>query len=255
MIRYGRLVDDANGGLRIWKRPEKGRQYVIGSDTAQGVRGGDYSAAEVLDAETMEQCAEWHCHKRPLQWGYACARLGYYYNEAPIGFETHPSPYGLEALRGAQAYGYPRIWVHRTYDQLEQRHVTHLGWRRAANSTALLLGRVRRAINEGCPIHSEDLLDEMAAFKLASDQIQQGLVDAGRITEKIKRGDHDDRVFAYGIALLIRDDAWEKGEVTSQEPPIEDQADLFWRRRRQMDREDGVSAPQAPQYEELYDGR
>mgnify|MGYP001557891227 CR=1 FL=1 len=248
-MSHGQLLESANGGLRIWRHPWKGGQFVVGVDTAEGVRDGDYSCACVLEAESMEQVAEWHCHMRPTQWGYACARLGWHYNEAPIAFETHPSPYGLEAFNSCERYGYQRMWVQRVYDALEARWTTKKGWRRAANSTAGLLNRVRDALVEQIPIRSEPLLDEMAACRLDASDVGASRTDFGAIRGKIKRGDHDDRIIAYGIALLVRDDSWSRGEIKPAARPVEDLADLYWQRQAALE-----SEPTPENYEEVWDG-
>lgn len=252
-MHSGRLVEDSNGGLQIWRMPEKGRTYSIGVDTAEGVRGGDYSVAEVLDMETMEQCAVWHCQMRPSAWGYACARLGAFYNLAPIAFETHPSPYGLAAFDACERYGYEKLWMQRSYDELEQRWSLKKGWRRSAGSTSVLMDRVREALVDGVAIHEEALLDECAACKLNLDPGKADGAKFGQITGSIRRGEHDDRIIAYGIALLVRDDAWAKGEVTVAPRRIEDLADAYWQKRL----EDGTEMAMATRpnrYEEPWNG-
>jgi hypothetical protein len=40
-----------------------GDSYVIGGDAAQGVEGGDYSAAFVINREASRIVASWHGHK------------------------------------------------------------------------------------------------------------------------------------------------------------------------------------------------
>lgn len=242
-MRHGTLVENPHGGLLIYRHPQKGRQYSIGVDTAEGVRGGDYSAAEVVDMETLEQVAEWRCHMDPRLWGYACARLGFYYNSGPMAIESHPSPYGLEAFNAADSYGYPALWVQRTYDMLEQRFITKRGWRREQGSTAVLLGRIRTALTEGAVIRSEALLDELAACKLSyggpKDEEKFG-VPGG----KIVRGEHDDRAIAYGLAVLVRDDAYQKGEIVVPKRRPEDLADMYW--ERQAEEETLGPEPDAP---------
>jgi hypothetical protein len=252
-MHSGRLVDDPHGGLLIWRMPEKGRMYVVGSDTAEGVRGGDYSAAEVLDAESMEQCAVWHCQMRPSAWGYACARLAYFFNQAPLAFETHPSPYGLAAYDAADRYGYEKLWMQRSYDELEQRWSLKKGWRRSPGSTSILMDRVREALIEGVPIREEALLDELAACKLNMDPGKADGAKFGQIMGSIRRGEHDDRIIAYGIALLVRDDAWAKGEVTLAPKRVEDMADAYWQKRLEEGMQEGMPTP-ATVYEEPWNG-
>jgi len=219
--KYGTLLQGANGGLRIWKHPEPGRLYVIGSDTSAGVRDGDYSAAEVLDAETSEQVAEYHGLYQPTYWGYRCARLANYYNDAWLAFETQPSPHGLTAYEAAANYGCTSLWVQRRYDALEGKYITRKGWVRSQGTTMHLIHRGRDALVEGTVIRSEKLLEEMQALRLEDGKPKSSL--------------HDDLLIAYCIALFVRDDAWHKGAVTVDRRAPADEADAYWQRQDELD--------------------
>ena len=47
---------DGKGELRVYEEPSVTGTYYIGADVAMGVRGGDFSVAQVLDAEKRSQC-------------------------------------------------------------------------------------------------------------------------------------------------------------------------------------------------------
>jgi hypothetical protein len=61
--------------------------YYIGADVAMGVRGGDYSVAQVLDSK-KRQVAVWRGHVHPDHFATVLAALGYYYNTARIAVEA-----------------------------------------------------------------------------------------------------------------------------------------------------------------------
>jgi hypothetical protein len=53
------------GQVRWYKRPQKGRIYVVALDPSLGT-GGDPSAIQVFEANTTEQVAEWRHNKTPI---------------------------------------------------------------------------------------------------------------------------------------------------------------------------------------------
>lgn len=108
-----------NDRLWIWKRPQPGRWYVVGADTAEGT-GGDDSAAPILDWETGEHVATILCNQEPHEYALLLMRTGFFYNTALLGIErnnhghsviqtlNHPPPLPDGSLVGA----YPAIYVH-----------------------------------------------------------------------------------------------------------------------------------------------
>jgi hypothetical protein len=108
-------------------------------------------------------------------------------------------------------------------------------------------------LTEGAPIRSEPLLDEMAACKLAANATRD-LENFGALTGKIKRGEHDDRVIAYGIALMIRDDAWQKGEIKPKPRLVADLADAYWQQQEEEERLRAVQVDHFLPPEALWDG-
>ena len=218
------LEANPHGGLSIWSPPIKGRQYAVGVDTSSGIRNaktknidkeGDPSAACVIDMETCEQVAEWEGYVIPVLWGFAVARLARYYNDAPLAIETQPSPHGLAAYNAAERYGYANLWISQKVDLMTGGVSERKGWTRAQGSTEHLFNRVREALHAEYLIRSERLLDQMAACFQAE--------------AKIKSTDHDDCLVAYGIALMVRDQAYIQGQVKPQLPPPRDLAEAYWR--------------------------
>ena len=59
-IEKDKLIVDSQGWLKVFKKPEYGKYYVIGIDVAEGLIDGDYDAAVVLDNTTLEQVATFH---------------------------------------------------------------------------------------------------------------------------------------------------------------------------------------------------
>jgi hypothetical protein len=225
MTARGHMAEGQFGALSIWEQPMPGSQYVIGVDTSSGIREsvkeGDPSAACVLEMRTCRQVAEMHGYQDPTMWGWACARVAWYYNEAWLAIETQPSQHGLTAFLAAERYGYVRLCRQRKIESLRGQFVERRGWVRPARSSETLFNRVRTAQRESCIIRSHGLLDEMAAMRL-----EEG---------KFISDEHDDRLIAYAIALLARDQLFAEGEVVEERKPPRDLAELYWQAQAELD--------------------
>jgi len=57
---------EKQGQVRWYKKPQKGKTYVIGLDPSLGT-GGDPAAIQVFELPTMIQCGEWQHNKTPIQ--------------------------------------------------------------------------------------------------------------------------------------------------------------------------------------------
>ena len=62
----GKPPIEKQGQIRWYKKPEKGKTYVIGLDPSLGT-GGDPAAIQVFELPTMIQCGEWQHNKTPIQ--------------------------------------------------------------------------------------------------------------------------------------------------------------------------------------------
>jgi hypothetical protein len=105
------LFDEkADGSLRLWKRPEPGRQYVIGGDVAQGLTHRDPSCASVLELSLsnhdvcFELVAQLHGWMNPRLYAEDLIKLAIWYNEALVVIERNGP--GAEAIRSMVEWGY-----------------------------------------------------------------------------------------------------------------------------------------------------
>lgn len=78
----------AHGRIRIWKRPERTKRYVLALDPSAG-EGGDPAAGILLERDTGEHCATIDGQLKPSQLAETAAELGYEYNEALIAPERN----------------------------------------------------------------------------------------------------------------------------------------------------------------------
>lgn len=238
---HGELLETPYGSLSIWEWPIEGYQYAVGVDTSSGIREsvkeGDPSAACVIEMRTCRQVAEMHGYQEPTLWGWACARLAWFYNTAALAIETQPSQHGLAAYNAADRYGYPALWMQSRLEPINGRLVERKGWTRAQGSTGLMFNRIKEALYEGNPIRSLGLLDELAELRY-----EEG---------KFKTDGHDDRVIAYGLCLMMRDQAFQKGEIKEPTPKARSIEDLYWQREEEAGTPKALTAPI---YEEEWHG-
>ncbi len=202
-VKQGRIVQDGNlaafrtlnrGYLQIWEMPKDGEDYVIGADVAAGTVGGDYSCAEVINARTKEQVAEWHGHIEPDLFGEELALLGYFYNTAYIVPEANSFGLGtIKAMRSKRHY--PKIHRRRTLNK-DTNKVTHdYGFYTSSATKELLITGLSAYIRENASrIHSREAISECLTY--ARD-------DKGHANAQ--SGCYDDRVMALALAVYGAD--------------------------------------------------
>lgn len=188
-----KLLPSARGGLRIWQEPEAGKLYVAGIDTSKGGAKSDFAALAMVETASRDLVATWHGRYDPTSWGRMCARLGLYYNEAMLAFETHPSQHGLSACLAARDMGYSNLYRRQSQGMVEFRMSEELGWATTFKTKPLMIDRVRVALAENYKIPSADLLRELLGFKRD---------EGGNV---VSTAQHDDLFVAYSIAQLVAD--------------------------------------------------
>lgn len=105
--------------FHVWKRPEQGRHYIVASDVARG-DGKDFSTIQVLDAETLEQVAEYRDKIGVDLFPYLIDWVGRVYNTAYVVVECNS--FGLAvaySLRDAMKY--PRMFYSKNIQDIHVR--------------------------------------------------------------------------------------------------------------------------------------
>jgi hypothetical protein len=183
---------DTRGALSVWKKPEPGREYVIGSDSGHGLRQ-DNSAAYVIDNVTGDICASLVSNEvEPRPFGKMVAALGTYYNWAFVMPEIEgPGAATLDALKECT---YPKILGREIYDQRSRVVGVKLGFSTNNVSRPRLFNQIREHLSQRPEAFVDmDLLREMWSM-------QRDI--SGK--EQAAPGKRDDRVIAIGVALMAR---------------------------------------------------
>jgi len=186
------LMVQPRGRLSVWQVPRPRHSYVIGADVAEGIKGGCYSAAFVLDAAESRQVAEWHGHVPPDQFGDVLALLGLYYNTALLAPESWPGP-GSVTTQRLLDLGYRNVWQrpaglrsNRTDDQL-------YGWETNVRTREKMLHNFAAAVRDfEVGLASKGLIEELKSFVYDEDN------DMGPAN-----GCFSDRVMAAGICWEV----------------------------------------------------
>jgi hypothetical protein len=220
LLTYTPLVHFEDAKTEIYKRPIKGRQYLIAADVASGLAPGtedlDWSTAVIIDLETGEEMAAYRAQTLPEDFGWDLADLGHEYNDAEIAVERNYEG-GTVILTLDVACSYPNIYKHIDWTRRDWRKYAAQGkqgsssanqWRRrelpgfpTTNKTRpLALNRLRWHVSK-CPdlIYDKIFIQEALTFVyIKSDNPFTAAKPAGG------SGAHDDTVSCRAIAHYVR---------------------------------------------------
>lgn len=180
---------NANGWVRMWEYPKGGHEYVVGCDVAEGLEGGDYSSAHVLDRADLHIVAAWHGHCEPEKFGLEIAKLGRTYNQALVGVESNN--HGLVTLVALKNAGYQRIYYQSSIDT-RTRKTERIGWRTDMKTKPLLIDDLSNYLTSGGQVIDADTIQEMMTY---------GVNERGEC--EAQAACHDDRVISLAIAIQM----------------------------------------------------
>lgn len=185
------FIPDETGWITIFKHPEPDRPYTSGNDVAQGVEGGDFDAAPMIDNITLEQVAAFHGHLNVDLYAEELYKFGTYYNNALLGPEVNFNPgiiINLEKLR------YSKLYLRQDIHTISKDIKMVFGWLTGMTNRNAIISELVEYVREHINlIHDINLLREMLTFI----KNKQGRPEA-------MPGKKDDRVLAYAITLAIR---------------------------------------------------
>lgn len=193
-MNNGKFEPDRDGEVFLWDLPREQRQYVIGVDTAEGIRGGDYACGQIIRMDNMEQVGIIHGLLQPYEFSGLLNSVGRWFNNAIVCVEVNNTGHAVQDYL-LRKWMYPRL--HPWRGQANQiTNVIHLwGWKTNVHSRPLLIEAGRRAINTRLAIiHDSETLMEIKHFTRQ---------DTGKY--EAEEG-HDDRVMALLMALRSREE-------------------------------------------------
>lgn len=194
------IQKDPRGELLVYREFDPKETYTIAADVAMGVRGGDYSVAQVLDSK-KRQVAVFRAHIHPDYFATTLAALGYYYNTALIAVESNHHGL-LTCTRLSKDLSYPAFWTEVVHDKIDDRDTVNLGFRTTVKSKPLIIDQLRASMRE-CEIELNDrqTIQEMLTFIVT---------DTGAM--EAEEGCYDDTVMALAICNYLHEGVFEPVE-------------------------------------------
>lgn len=170
--------------------PTSSGRYVIGADPAEGLAGGDFSSAVVLERETGREVAALHGLWPPDVFASKLAELGKTYNEALIGVERNN--HGHAVILQLRNLDYPNVYRHRDYDATGKAALK-AGWPTTSKTKPIMIDDLEKALRLGeVHVASPETLEEMRVYQYE---------DSG--STNAPEGYHDDRVMSLAIAWQL----------------------------------------------------
>lgn len=177
-------------GFRIYKPPEPGHFYAVGADCSEGVTGGDYSVAVVLDRTNGEEVGFWRGLIAPDKFGKVLNKWGRHYSNALMVVEAEA--HGNVVLNILKQLLYPSLYFRPSrFDTIGNPWSDKLGWKTTKLTRPILIDEFEQSSREDTVIlHSKEIVDEMTVFIYN---------DANNMVSM--ESYHDDCIFATAIAL------------------------------------------------------
>lgn len=178
------------GQWLVWKYPDlTGMEaYVIGADTSEGLEGGDYSCAHLLDSRGS-LCARFHGRPDPDEFADELARMGELYGNALLGVERNNHGHAVLAVLRRQRY--KNLYYDRTVGKKKVNKTDRYGWPTTVTTKPIMIDALVKVIREGqldCP-------DQLT--------IEQ-LINFHRLPNGGMEGSpHDDAVMSLAIAFQM----------------------------------------------------
>lgn len=176
-------------GFRMYKPPEHGHFYVLGADCSEGVTGGDYSVAVVIDRKTGEEVGMWRGHMAPDKFGKVLNKWGRHYNNALMVVEAEA--HGNVVLNILKQLLYPSLYFRPSrFDTIGNPWSDKLGWKTTKLTRPILIDEFEQMTREdNLILHSKETIDEMTVF-IFNNANNMVAMDSY----------HDDCIFATAIA-------------------------------------------------------
>jgi len=199
LLKVGDIVKLDNGdehavreeeGFRMYKPPEDGHFYVFGADCSEGVTGGDYSVAVVLDRSNGEEVGFWRGHIAPDKFAKVLDKWGRKYNNALMVVEAEA--HGNVVLNVLKQMLYPALYFRPSrFDSIGNPWSDKLGWKTTKLTRPILIDEFEQSTREGTiTLRSKETVDEMTVF-IFNDANNMVCMDSY----------NDDCIFATSIAL------------------------------------------------------
>lgn len=194
-------------GYWIFDYPKPGRSYMVSADVSRG-DAQDFSAAHVIDIESLEQVAEYKGKLPTKEFGRALVTMATEYNTALLVVEN--ANIGWAVIQEILDINYPNLFYSSSdlqYVDVEQQMTNKIntaerkmtpGFTTSNKTRPLVISKLESYFrNKEVTIRSSRLIEELKVFVW-----KQG---GTSLKAEAMEGYNDDLVLAFGIAMWIRD--------------------------------------------------
>ena len=215
--------------LWVWEWPEDGVKYVVAVDPASGRSTGDWTAIQVVRADTREQVAEYQGKTEALQTSEKAVLLCRHYNDALLSWE-------INGVGHAVSLGIMQTEYWNLYQREQVESVNfeaRFGWATTIATKPIMVHVGIDIIRSRMPvIRSQRLVKEMRMFmeltKRSAGSV--ALVSGDEMYKRVKvgapPGEHDDLVMAWLQAQTVCD--LEVGSSNRKDPRERDLPPPSW---------------------------
>jgi hypothetical protein len=224
------FVEDVDGELSIWEKPDESAQYIIGCDVATGLVGRgsgqkksklDYSCATVIRVPDFRLVAQLHGAINPLDYADRCALLGYYFNEACLVVER--TGLGIGVIVRLKEIMYPNMFRDLSDPSaVDYNHDPVYGVDTNVRTKSNMVACLQQVIHERqLFIPCAATLEELRAF--GQETTKTGL----SVRMRGEGGAKDDRVMSlvFAIYVAIEHPMW----MMDPRPKKKEYSDPIWR--------------------------
>jgi hypothetical protein len=190
-------VEHSRGELLTFRAHQPGETYYIGADVAMGVKGGDYSVAQVLDSK-KRQVAVYRAHVHPDYYAEVLYNLGMYYNTAQMIVENNNHGI-LTCTRLGKDMAYPNFYMETQVDKLTDKETIKLGFTTNAKTKPLIIDQLRASMRQGeIELNDKVTIREMLTYVVN----ESGAMEA-------EQGCYDDCVVSLALVNHIHEGSFE----------------------------------------------
>lgn len=184
------VVKKREDELRVYRPPTKDGIYVVGGDVAEGVSGGDFSTAVIMDRRTGEEVAFYRGHIAADRFGVKLNEWGRLYNNALMVVEINN--HGLTTVTALKNLMYPTLYFRPAkFDVMGAEWSDRLGWKTTRITKPLIIDDMNQALlDNSITIRSREIVDEMVVFVYDDDHNMSAM-----------RGFHDDGILSVAIGF------------------------------------------------------
>jgi hypothetical protein len=198
----GVLDEAARGSLLLYHPHDPGETYYIGADVAMGVKGGDWSVAQILDSK-KRQVGCYRSQVHPDYFATVLDALGYFFNTAKIAVENNNHGI-LTVTRLGKDLAYPNLYFETHVDKQTEDETVIFGFRTTVKTKPLIIDKLRAAFRE----KEVEVNDKLTLREL----ITYVVTDEGKM--EAEPGCHDDCVMSLALANFIHEGRFTPVEST-----------------------------------------